>query len=251
MRFRDVSAVTQIRLHAMPDFSIAAYQGDGTLLGASAESTLPNQKWFYFEAKITISATVGEVTLRINENQILNLTSQDTKNGDDYVRSMIFYGMFSSREVYMDDMYIDDAQFHGDCRVRTFVPDSISSTNNNFTASAGNKDECVDDIPSNEDTDYITSDTLNHKQTFGITTGVLGTVIGIQLNNHCRVDEAGVRKITPIIRSNSINYLGTETEEIPANFYFENEIWETDPDDSNSWTQTKLEAAEFGLEITT
>jgi hypothetical protein len=148
-------------------------------------------------------------------------------------------------------MYVDDTQFHGDCRVKTFVPDSISGTNNSFTASAGNKDECVDEIPSNEDTDYIVSDTLNHKQTFGITTGVLGTVKAIQLNNHCRLDEAGTRKITPIIRSNGTDYSGTESDEITADYLFESEIWETDPDDSGAWTQTKLEAAEFGLEITT
>jgi hypothetical protein len=114
-----------------------------------------------------------------------------------------------------------------------------------------NKDECVDETPSNEDTDYIYSDTLNHKQGFGITTGSLSTVKGIQLNNHCRLDQAGTRKITPLIRSNSTDYSGTETGAIPADYRFESEIFETDPDDSSAWTQTKLEAAEFGLEITT
>jgi hypothetical protein len=181
----------------------------------------------------------------------LNLTSQDTKNGSDYIRQIWLSCVYSSKAVHFDDMYVDDAQFYGDCRVKTFVPDSISSTNNSFTASAGNKDECVDDIPSNEDTDYIYSSTLNHKQGFGITTGALGTVKAIQLNNHCRIDEVGDKKITPLIRSNGADYQGTETELITADYLFESEIWETDPDDSNPWDQTKLEAAEFGLEITT
>jgi len=249
--FYDESGISQVSVYVNPNFSIGVYRGTTTLLGTSSADAYPNLKWFYLEAKVTISATVGEVTIRVNETQVLNLTSQNTKNGSDYIRSIKFAGIHNALDVYYDDLYVDDAQFHGDCRIRTFVPDSISSINNDFTASAGNKDECVDETPSNEDTDYIYSDTLNHKQTFGITTGSLGTVIGIQLNNHVRIDQAGTRKITPLIRSNSTNYSGTETDEITAEYLFESKIWETDPDDSNAWTQTKLEAAEFGLQITT
>jgi len=251
LKLCDESDVAQIYIRLNSGLGFTALLGEGTELGTSADAVFTNYKWHYIETKVTISDTVGVVEVKLNGTQVLNLTSQDTKNGSDYIRKVQFGGLSPNAYCWFDDLYIDDAQFHGDCRIRTFMPDSISSTNNDFTASAGNKDECVDEIPSNDDTDYITSDTLNHKQGFGITTGALGTVIGIQLNNHCRVDEAGARNITPLIRSNSTNYLGTETGAIAANYIFESEIWETDPDDSNPWTQTKLEAAEFGLEITT
>jgi len=248
---KDEAGVYQVKLHVLADLSIGAYDGSNSLLGSSSSSVVPSERWFYLEGKITISATVGEVTLRVNETQVLNLTSQDTKNGTDYIRYIEFCSMYNDLEVHFDDFYVDDAQFHGDCRIRTFMPDSISTTNNSFTASAGNKNECVDETLSNEDTDYIYSSTLNHKQGFGITTGALGTVKGIQLNNHCRDDAAGSRKITPLIRSNGTDYSGTESDAITSEYLFESEVWETDPDDSNPWTQTKLEAAEFGLEITT
>jgi hypothetical protein len=249
--FLDESNVKQVELFVSPNYGISAYHADNTLLGSTADYLVSFNKWFYIEGKITISATVGEVTLRVNETQVLNLTSQDTKNGSDYIRFFQLSSTCLDIDTNFDDVYVDDATFHGDCRIRTFVPDSISATNNDFTASAGNKDECVDDNPPTDDTDYIVSDTLNHKQGFGITTGVVGTVKGSQLNNFCRIDEAGSRKITPLIRSNGADYSGTETDEITADYLFEHEIWETDPDDAAAWTQTKLEAAEFGLEITT
>lgn len=249
--FYDESSVEQIGFWLTSAYAISAYRGTTTLLGSSSDGVFPNQRWCYLEVKVTISATVGEVTVRVNETQVLNLTSQNTKNGSDYIRIIGIGGIFHDLSTYWDDVYVDDAQFHGDCRIKAFLPDSVSGTNNSFTASAGNKDECVDDDPPNDDTDYIYSDTLNHKQGFGITTGSLGTVIGIQLNNFCRIDQAGTRKITPLIRSNGSDYSGTETAEITADYKFESEIFETDPDDSNPWTQTKLEAAEFGLEITT
>lgn len=249
--FKDDSEVYQVKIHLNSNYGFSAYDGSDSLLGSSSDFLFAdNACWHYIETKVTISATVGEVTINLDGTQVLNLTSQDTKNGSDYIRHCGF-GAVNDRSTWFDDLYIDDAQFHGDCRIRVFLPDSISPTNNDFTASAGNKDECVDEQLSNDDTDYIVSDTLNHKQGFGITTGSLGTVKGVQLNNHVRIDEAGTRKITPLIRSNGTDYSGTETPAISANYVFESEIFETDPDDSNPWTQTKLEAAEFGLEITT
>jgi hypothetical protein len=250
IELRDEANTIQVRFYIGSDYKILAYQGDGTLLG-TATVACPFQKWFYLEGKIVIHATTGAVELKMNGTQVLNLTSQDTKNGTDYIRYIQFGSIYDDIDTLFDDVYVDDAAYHGDCRVKVFLPDDVSTTNNSFTASAGNKDECVDDNPPTDDTDYIYSDTLNHKQGFGITTGSLGTVIGIQLNNFCRIDEAGTRKITPLIRSNSTDYQGTETDIITADYKFESEVFEDDPDDSNPWTQTKLEAAEFGLEITT
>jgi hypothetical protein len=249
--FEDESNIDQVKLYVNNSWGIDVYRGDNTLLGSTADDLIANRRWFYLEAKVTISATVGVVELRINGNQVLNLTSQDTKNGSDYIRSFGLTAIHSDNETNFDDIYVDDAQFHGDCRVKTFVPDSDGNSTD-FTRSTGSNDyECVDELPANEDTDYIVSDTLNHKSIFGITTGALGTVKGIQLSNRVRIDEVGTKKITPIVRSNSTDYTGTETELITADYLFESEIWETDPDDSNPWDQTKLEAAEFGLEITT
>jgi len=249
--FEDSNGVDQIKICPQIDLSYDVYRGDNTLLGGSSAGVFSNYKWYFLEVKVTISDTVGEVIVRINGSNIINLTSQDTRYGLSTIHKIFIRGFSPNQYGWWDDVYIDDAQFHGDCRIRTFMPDSDGNSSD-FTRSTGSNDyECVDESISNGDTDYISSDTLNHKSIFGITTGSLGTVKGIQLNNHCRLDQAGTRKITPIIRSNSTDYSGTETEAIAANYQFENEIWETDPDDSNVWTQTKLEAAEFGLQITT
>jgi hypothetical protein len=109
----------------------------------------------------------------------------------------------------------------------------------------------VDDNPPNDDTDYIYSATVTNKSTFGITTGALGSVKGIQLNNRLKVDGLGTRLAKPVVRSNSVDYAGGVFNGITDSWLFYPRIYETDPDDSNPWTQTKLEAAEFGLQIDT
>jgi hypothetical protein len=248
--FKDESGVDQVKIHPNSSYGFSAYRGDNTLLGSTSDDVYNSYKWYFLEIRVTISNTVGIVTMRINESQVLNLTSKDTRNGSEYIRYIAFGHLYNGG-VWYDDFYIDSSQFHGDCEVKTFYPDADGNSSD-FTRSTGSNDyECVDEAQSNEDTDYIYSDTLNHKSLFGITTGALGTVKGIQVNQHIRLDQAGTRKITPLIRSNSTNYSGTETDNISQDYIFYTEVWETDPDDSNAWTQTKLEAAEFGLEITT
>ena len=249
--FNDESQVSQVKFYVNAANGIQVRQGDGTILGTTADGVIKEGKYHFIEVKITVSATVGVVEIKIDETQVLNLTSQDTKNGSDYLSHIIFKSIYNQIDVWIDDIYIYDADFLGNCHVKTFYPDADGNSSD-FTRSTGSNDyECVDETPSNEDTDYISSDTLNHKSIFGITTGSLPTVKGIQLNNHCKLDEAGARKITPIIRSNSTDYQGTESNALVEDYAFESEIFEDDPDDSGVWTQTKLEAAEFGLEITT
>jgi hypothetical protein len=244
--------VHQVKFHLSPTYEILVYQGDDTLLATSAVDVLKNFVWQYLELKVVISATVGVVEVRVNGVEVINETGLDTKNGSDYMRNLGFAAFAYNRSAVYDDLYIDDAQFHGDCRIKTFFPDSDSAIHTDFVRSAGSNDyECVDETDPNEDTDYIYANVMGDISTFGITTGTLGTVIGIQLNNYLRKDDAGTRKIKPLIRSNGADYQGTELDDVPANYIFYSDIWETDPDDSNPWTQTKLEAAEFGLEITT
>jgi len=251
LAFYDEGKIYQIKIHLMVNNVISVYDGGDTLLGSTSDNVIADKIWYYIEVKVTISATVGQVLIRLNEQEVLNLTSKDTKYGSDYIRSVKIAGINSNKTVYWDDFYIDDAQFHGDGHIKVFMPD-VDGNSSDFTRSTGSNDyECVDEIPQNEDTDYISSGTSNHKSIFGITTGILNTVKGIQVNNYCRIEQAGIRKITPIVRSNGTDYSGTETEAIQSEYVWESEIFEDDPDDSNVWDQTKLEAAEFGLEITT
>jgi hypothetical protein len=251
LRLEDEAGVVQVRLHLNDSYGFDVYNGAGTLLGSSADTLIGVNRWYYIEIKAVIHDTTGSVEVHLGESQILNLTSKDTKNGSAYVDRIRINCVYSNVGTYFDDVYIDDANFHGDCHVKTFRPDADGNSSD-FTRSTGSNDyECVDEQGSNEDTDYIYSDTLNHKSIFGITTGALGTVEGVQLNLDCRLDEAGSRKITPICRSNSVDYSGSESDLLGASYIYELQCWDTDPDDSGAWTQTKLEAAEFGLEITT
>jgi hypothetical protein len=133
--------------------------------------------------------------------------------------------------------------------VRTFAPDADGTTYNQFTPSAGNRFACVDEIPPNE-SDYVYEGGLNKKQTFEFTTGVLPVVKGIQVNNYVQKDNPGKLKIKTLVRSNSVDYLGAVEQTLQTDYKWLCQPYDTDPNDSNPWDQTKLESREFGLQIT-
>ncbi len=251
LKFRD-GGTTQVHVDFDgTDDNIKVYRGDSTaLLGSTAVDYLDQfyEKWYYIEIKVVINSSSGSVQININEQTILNLTSQNTQITGNAYCNEIYFG---ASDQWCDDLYVDDSDILGECRVKTFVPDDVSTSINDFTASAGNKDECVDEIGPDEDTTYIYGGTVNDQQGFGITTGALGTIKGMQLNNCVRKDDVGTVKIKNLVRSNGSNYLESTEYELNTDYTHHPVLWETDPDDSNPWTQAKLEAAEFGLEITT
>ena len=249
-KFSDEAGTAQVKVTVNASKGLNIYKGDNTLIGSTADNIITSTVWGYLEIKIIIHATAGEVTIKYNGTQVFSDTAADTKNGTDYINNITFRAVYNNLDTYFDDMWADDAQYHGNCQIKAFVPDTDSATHTAFARSTGSNDyECVDDNPPNDDTDYIYSATLADKSTFLITTGALETVKGVQVNNRAKVTAAGTRKIKTLVRSNGADYQGAE-EDVTATYKFNSDIWETDPDDSNPWTQTKLEAAEYGLEIT-
>jgi hypothetical protein len=189
--FYDEGSTKQVQLNANANYGFNVYRGT-TLIDTTDNSIIPDQTWFWLEVRAKIHATLGEVEIRINEQVVYNGSNLNTKEGTDYIRKIRFSTMYNALETFYDDYYIDDAQFHGNCRVRTYLPDSDSVTHTDFVRSGGAADyECVDDNPPNDDTDYIASETLNAKSAFGITTGALAeTIKCLQITNRVRATTA-------------------------------------------------------------
>jgi hypothetical protein len=217
----------------------------GDFVGDGFQMTLNN--WYYFEIKVVQHATAGTVTMKVNGQTVVDETDLLTNYGGDYIDYIYI------REIdnfYIDDIYVTDGEFLGDVKIRGFVPDA-NGTVNDFTPSSGSNYQCVDEVPSTDDTDYVDGSDPGDIDLYGITTGALSTVKAVKVLNQVKKTDAGTREARAICRSNGSNYNGTTVSLLDTYSNLCQHIWETDPDDSNAWNQTKLEAAEFGLEIVT
>ena len=251
IRFYDEAGASQVSIHGDASNLLRAYQGSAmTELYGTADTPYPIATWVYIEIKVTVDNAAGIVQIKMNEQTILNATGLDTKVGTDFIGRIALWGGYYQKYVNYDDLYINDQNFYGNCRVRTFMPDADSGTHTDFVRSGGAADyECVDEQPSNEDTDYIAATALAAKSAFGITSGAVGVIKGLQLISHLKATTSGIRRIKPLVRSGGADHKRPVSGVIPADYIFKNGIYQTDPQDSQPWDQSKLEAAEFGVEL--
>ena len=221
--------------------------------GASSTTNLgvyaPMQSWYYIEVYFERSVS-GSPIVRINGSTVYSPTGVDCQYGTNYYTTGIIIGPLDY--TFIDDFYIADDGFKGPLKVHTFVPDA-DGTYSNFTAlGAGSHYAEVDETPGPDyNTSYVEGDTQGDKDSFGITTsGITGPIKAVGLRNWVSGVGDGATKVTPFVRSNSTDYSGDETGLLFSDYKGHTDIFDTDPDDSNPWTTTKLDNAEFGIEIT-
>jgi hypothetical protein len=244
-------STTQVRFHFNSNTSCRFYNGvSGTQIGTDITVPNINNKWIYVEIKLTISDTVGAIILKINGTEYYNGTNLDTRNGTPTDINNIKFNFLYNDYTWIDDVYIDDSQFHGDVRVRTIYPDANGSENDFTVYPSGSNYQAVDDSgDSDDDSTYNYNNNVGDRDLYGVTAPTLATVKAVAVNNCIRKDDAGTRKTKNVVRSGGSNYLGTEF--VLGDSYLVNQhIWELDPADSTAWTKTKIDNAEFGLEIT-
>lgn len=216
--------------------------------------------WYYLEIKRRTHDSTGLTEFRINE-QVVYTFSGDNKSlfTDGTINYMLFkfaYNVFME----IDDFYFADDQgsdindYLGDIRIDIIHPNGAGNYAQ-FTPSAGNNYECVDETEMDE-SDYVYSavDGQKDSYTFGNVPTDLddSAIIGVQIKNNAkRTATADNRKITPFIRTGSTDYSQSDVSLLDNFGMSEGEIIYSDPSDSNPWTQAKINACEFGMEVGT
>ena len=240
----------QVKVCMNGSSQLVVYNGSNTLLG-TATPFFSAYQWYYVELYAKAHATAGELILRINEQVNLNLTNinTDPQGTGDFGRLHLGAVPPAGDYTRFDDVYVDDAQFHGNSMVKTFMPTGDSGTHAAWTRSGGSNDyEMVDETAPDDDTTYIKSTAKGDKSAFTITPGTLGTIKGIQIGNRVRAVVGALRRSQPFIRQDGADYRLPILPVSTDNYKTHRRIVETDPSDGQPWNDTKLGTAEFGIE---
>lgn len=200
--------------------------------------------------KVLRNASTGTVDLWIDGVNVMALTNQNTGASDiDNVR----IGLASTSSgiaMNFEDVFITDSESLGDRRVYMLVPNA-EVTQNDFTPSTGTDNSAlVDELPTNNDTDYVESSTVGHLDRYELTNLGL-TPAGIDcvaLNTINRKDDAGTKTVKGHIFSNATKADGATTG--PATSYANvQDIFALDPDGNIAWTGSKVDSLRAGFEI--
>lgn len=227
--------------------------GSGTLL-ATSTTVINNSSWYYLELKVTID-NAGAYELKINGVTEFSSGSADTQNGGTATMDKIRLTAFGA---YLDDFYICDTTgssnttFLGDCRIDTLLPTGDGNYTQ-FTPSTGTSHYALVDDPAGSlnTTDYNSSSTANDRDsyTFPDLAGLVSqTVYGIQINAYAIKTDSGTRSLGTMSRLSGTNKDGAGTA-LGTAYDFISEIQETDPA-SAAWTESNVNAAEFGVKVT-
>ena len=228
-------------------------KSNSVVLGTGSTQMVTGQ-WYYIEWKVQIGDSAA-TELRINGVTDIDITGVDTKKyaGDD-VSLIVFYALMSSGDC-IDDIYVLDGasglnDFLGEVEIEAIFPNSDYGTCD-WTCSTGTDHYAlVDDNPPDDDSTYVSTDTVDHKDLFDYqdVSGDAG-ILGIQINTLARVESAA-RNLTPMVRSGGIEYAQTAQSVTDTSYDEFVTILETDPNTSSAWTVTNLNAAQFGVKMT-
>ena len=236
------------------------YQPGGTSALLYASPFITWDTWYYLELKARKHPTEGFVQFRINEELVLDATGLDTVG---YTSSGTqIAGVRFEATIYttwwLDDIYILDTtgsknnDFLGDIRVDSIHPNGAGNYTQ-LTPSAGSNYQCVDET-NMDDTDYVEG--ANAGEIDSYTYGSVPTdiddaaIFGIQLRNQAiRTAESDNIKMKGLLRTGSTDYKESTAQSLADIVKSKVVIWEDDPSDSNSWTQAKINACEFGVEV--
>lgn len=236
---------------------------NGTVIAGPSTNSISINTWYYVEFKVKIDNSAGTVEVRVNGTSTgwINATGLDTQNtANAYVNQIVLTnnGTLGIINNHFDDLYFLNTlgtrnnNFLGDSRIETLYPTGAGNSTQ-WTPNTGNNWAAVDEPGTqDDDTTYISSQTVGHKDTYGYgnLASSSGYVAAVQTDVLYRVDTSGTRSVVPVTRSGGSEADGNTITVSSATYAVAKEIQELNPLTTAEWTRTEVNAAEFGVKVT-
>ena len=229
------------------------------LIGVTRGANLRPGVWAYIEIQTTINNTTGTVIIRVNGNTVLNLTGQNTRgNSNNFASSVRFTGNATGgSNSYFDDIYICDGSgsnnttFLGPQKVVAILPSADNGSQQWSTSSGSTHFSLVNENPPDDSTTYVQDTVSGHVDLwdYANTPSTIANIKGVQVNTVFEDTDATAfslveRCVSGATTSDASSVAGTNGTFKVAAF-----VLETDPNTSALWTQSNLDAAQFGVKV--
>ena len=256
----DDAGTCHVKFYNNSTGQVEARKGIDTSVIATGSGGSPIQGtiWGYYEIKITISNTIGQITVKVNEDEVINTpANKDTCNGSNaYVGKIKF--KICNRYAQFDDIYICDTtgsknnDFLGDVRIDALRPNAAGAYTD-FTPSVGSNHENVDEAYGpDDDTTYNDGANVGDQDSYqmpDLPEPAGTTIYGVKTQATVRKTDAGAMKCKLLTRAGTTDDLGDEII-LSDSYTTHAEIYEDNPDDSAAWQDADVNSMEPGVEIT-
>lgn len=246
----------QIYFYIANDHIPTIRHGNGTTL-ASGTQAIAIGTWHFVQLKVTIANSGGTAELRINGKSIASYTG-DTQNTANASANGWKINTSSGNWVLVDNLLIYDTvgdaptTWTPETRILETLPNGAGFTTE-WTPSAGSNWQCVDEQPSNGDTDYVSAATAPLSDLYAVPASAIagGIIYGLAVHATVRKDDAGASEVDGLIRSGGTTYAKGSPFVVTSNYVRARWLWSLDPATAAAWTVAGANAAQPGIRRTT
>lgn len=253
--FRDSANSQNIVVYANSTGAIGVVRGDGTALGATSSPVISANAWHHVEMLCTFNAVTGSVQVFVDGIRVLNLTGINTV-GPNMIASCaqwqvgVLNGTGATFAV-KDQICYNGAGTHnnsqvGDVQVALAMP-TADGTTNAWTPSAGNRWQCVSNIPP-VDATYVSSTAAAQEQDFQLADLPVAatSVKAVQTTSRQWKSDAGDAQIKVGMLSAGVHGYGSDRAVSTAPTYY-GDIFEVDPNTATPWSPAAVNAAQASI----
>jgi hypothetical protein len=259
----DDSNTSQCYLALTPTGGFQFYRGtpnSGVAVGAASAGGLvsPNT-WHFIEVEVSVSGgTGGSVKMWLDQAQgatpIINSTGLNTQSTSNSSANQVRIGDFNVFLPFFDDFYVLDTSGGsplngqlGDQRIITKVPSASGASTQWTPNGAATNWQCVDEIPPDDDTTYVSSNTPGQTDYYVMQNGSLsGTPNFVVTRRRHRKDDANAHTDQSTLRNSVPNTESSTAVTVPSTYVFQDDFFATDPS-SAAWTAANADAVQVGV----
>lgn len=250
-----------------------AIQGSrgSTVIGTVPAGTIQFGVHNSFKISVTHHPTTGTFKLVINSITVVDVTNVKTigvsfpgntwnppRPTPPYSSSVLHFNNsggwvgVNTAQATISHVIIADAigDIVGTPRIGTLFPNGAGATSS-WTPSAGSNWQNVDEVTPNDDTDYNSSDTVGHVDTYAMqdTPAGVGAISGLAVTVRVTKTDANSRTVAAVLRIGGVDYVHATAKGIPGGWAFLQWFWTLSPATGLAFTVAELDALEAGVKI--
>lgn len=256
------AGVKQWSLYVNTSGEFQFYREDtgGALLATSAPGIFRAGTWHWLDIVITTSTVAGSIAIYIDSpaGAIAVFTASGLNNSQtgnawiDAIRlgdmSNIFAGaMFDDFHCHDNTGAAPNAVL-GDSRIYTKMPNGAGGATNWTPNGASANWQCVDEVPPDDDTSYVSSNTASTVDAYAVhTAGFTATPNGVVTRMYMRKDDASTHTASVGVRSGSTPAFGAPGA-VASSYSWLDAFFSIDPNTSAAWTAAGADAAQVAID---
>ena len=231
------------------------YQG---ALSQAGTITFAADEWAKIYAEVILVAGVALSSFETRVNGIINTsrTGRAADSGNTDVLKFTVQSSDGAELVYLDDIMAGQAGIgamkNSQILVRSTLPNAAGTKSECTPVGAASNYLCMDDPAGDPDDDLTIVHDSAGRDLYNYTDlSTSGNILAIQVNVDARIHTSGSKTLKIVHRaSGGTETTGTRSHTINSTTYARKvELFEASPNDDVDWTNSTLNASEFGIDI--